>query len=156
VVVAAVQPDDNYTLETAKAAIAAAMQRLDIVEGDRPVALSFRWRMEPSYDRVKTLAQAIAESMPNTIAQKMPLTLVFDTDIGGAVGSLITRELLPDYDIVSIDEVQLGDLDFIDLGEELEDVHAVPVVVKSLVFSTARERQSGLVRGVGAAAEASA
>src|SRR5581483_11882688 len=148
-VVAPVMPDGTYTLETAKQAIAQAMQRLDIEEGERPVALSFRWRMEPSYDRVKTLAQAIAESMTKTIAAKIPLTLVFDTDIGGAVGSLLTRELLPDADIVSIDEVTLGDLDFIDLGEELEDVHAVPVVVKSLVFSTARERQSGLVRGVG-------
>jgi ethanolamine utilization protein EutA len=150
-VVAPVQPEGDYTLATAKTAIAQALQRLDIAEGERPVALSFRWRMEPSYDRVKTLAQAISESMTKTIAANIPLTLVFDTDIGGAVGSLITRELLPNYDIVSIDEVQLGDLDFIDLGEELEDVHAVPVVVKSLVFSTARERESGLVRGVGAA-----
>src|SRR6266699_2940672 len=85
--------------------------------------------------------------MPRTIAANIPMTLVFDTDIGGAVGSLLTREILSDYDIVSIDEVQLGDLDFIDLGEMLEDVHAVPVVVKSLVFSTARERASGLMPG---------
>ncbi len=153
-VVAPVMPEGHYTLETAKVSIDQALQRLDIQEGDRPVALSFRWRMEPSYERVKTLAVAIAESMPNSIAAKIPLTLVFDTDIGGAVGSLLTREVLPDYDIVSIDEVTLGDLDYIDLGEELEDVHAVPVVVKSLVFSTARERQAGLVRGVAPAATA--
>jgi hypothetical protein len=104
--------------------------------------------MEPSYDRVKTLAEAIAQSMPNTLASGIPLTLVFDTDIGGAVGSMLTREVIPNHDIVSIDEVDLSDLDFIDLGEELEDVHAVPVVVKSLVFTTARERNAGLVRGV--------
>jgi ethanolamine utilization protein EutA len=104
--------------------------------------------MEPSYDRVKTLASAIAEAMPNTLKAGIPLTLVFDTDIGGAVGSMLTREVIADHDIVSIDEVDLSDLDFIDLGEELEDVHAVPVVVKSLVFTTARERNSGLVRGV--------
>ena len=51
----------DYTIETAKQSIASALQRQDIEEGDRPVALSFRWRMEPSYDRVKTLAEANAE-----------------------------------------------------------------------------------------------
>jgi ethanolamine utilization protein EutA len=147
-VVAPVMPGADYTIESAKQSIASALQRQDIEEGDRPVALSFRWRMEPSYDRVKTLAEAIAQSMPNTIKSGNPLTLVFDTDIGGAVGSMLTREVIPGHDLVSIDEVDLSDLDFIDLGEELEDVHAVPVVVKSLVFTTARERQAGLVRGV--------
>jgi ethanolamine utilization protein EutA len=147
-VVAPVQPEGNFTVDTARQAIEQAFQRLDIEEGDRPVALSFRWRMEPSYDRVKTLAEAVAASMPNTIAARMPLTIVFDTDIGGAVGNLLTREVIPNYDLVSVDEVTLSDLDFIDLGEELEDVHAVPVVVKSLVFTTARERASGLVPGV--------
>ncbi len=147
-VVAPVMPGPDYTLESAKQAITSALLRQDIEEGDRPVALSFRWRMEPSYDRVKTLASAIAEAMPNTIKAGIPLTLVFDTDIGGAVGSMLTREVIPNHDIVSIDEVDLSDLDFIDLGEELEDVHAVPVVVKSLVFTTARERSAGLVRGV--------
>lgn len=149
-VVAPVMPDGHYTVESARQSIEQAMQRLDIVEGEKPVALSFRWRMEPSYDRVKTLAEAIAASVPNTIATGIPITLVFDTDIGGAVGNLLTREILPGYDLVSVDEVQLSDLDFIDLGEELEDVHAVPVVVKSLVFTTARERASGLVWGAAA------
>ena len=147
-VVAPIMPAEAYTKETVVQSIQNAMQRQDIEEGDRPVALSFKWRMEPSYERVKTLAEGIAAAMPNTIAAGDPLTIVFDTDIGGAVGNLLTREVVPNHDLVSIDEVDLGDLDYIDLGEELEDVHAVPVVVKSLVFTTARERRSGLVRGV--------
>jgi ethanolamine utilization protein EutA len=146
-VVSPVQPDAAYTRESVQAAIAQAMQRVDVTEGEDTVALSFRWHMEPSYDRIKTLADGIVASMPVTVERKLPLILVFDTDIGGAVGSMITREVLPDYDLICIDEVYLGDLDYVDLGEELEDVQAVPVVVKSLVFSTARERASGLVRG---------
>jgi len=145
-VVAPIMPERAYTKDTVVQSIQSAMQRQDIEEGDRQVALSFKWRMEPSYERVKTLAEGIAAAMPNTIAARDPLTIVFDTDIGGAVGNLLIREVIPGHDLVSIDEVDLGDLDFIDLGEELEDVHAVPVVVKSLVFTTARERQSGLVR----------
>lgn len=152
-VVAPVQPGPHYTLEQVKDSIKQALQRQDIEEGDAPIALSFRWQMEPSYDRVHTLAQGIVESLPKTVANKIPITLVFDADIGGAVGSMIKRELLPDHDIVAVDEVTVSDLDFIDLAEEREDVHAIPVVVKSLVFSTARERSSGLIWGTEGAPE---
>jgi ethanolamine utilization protein EutA len=146
-VVTPVQPGPDYTFESALQAIEGALQRLDVDEGVTPIALSFKWRMEPSYNRVKTLADAIVAALPKTIAAGDPVTIVFDTDIGGAVGNILTREVIPGHDIVSIDEVTLGDLDYIDLGEILEEVHAVPVVVKSLVFATARERASGLMPG---------
>ncbi len=146
-VVAPVMPPGEYTEAQVTAAVEQALQRQDISEGEAPIALSFRWRMEPSYERVKTLAAGIVRGLPRTVANKIPITLVFDTDIGGAVGNLLTRELIPGHDIVSVDEVQVSDLDFIDLAEEREDIHAVPVVVKSLVFTTARERSSGLVWG---------
>jgi ethanolamine utilization protein EutA len=146
-VVTPVQPGPDYTFESALQSIEGALQRLDVDEGVTPIALSFKWRMEPSYNRVKTLADAIVAALPNTIASGAPVTIVFDTDIGGAVGNILTREVIPGHDIVSIDEVTLGDLDYIDLGEILEEVHAVPVVVKSLVFATARERASGLMPG---------
>jgi ethanolamine utilization protein EutA len=145
-VVAPVQPPGEYTAGSVKDAIDQAMRRLDLFEGVQPAALSLRWRLEPSYDRVKTLAAGIAAAQPRTIAAGLPIILVFDTDIGGAVGMLLTREVVPGQQVISIDEVELGDLDYIDLGEELPEVHAVPVVVKSLVFATARERTAGLVR----------
>ncbi|QWZ10783.1 ethanolamine ammonia-lyase reactivating factor EutA [Nocardioides panacis] len=37
--------------------------------------------------------------------------------------------------IVSVDGVELGDLDFIDIGELLDPPGVVPVVIKSLLFS---------------------
>ena len=145
-VVAPVQPAGDYTVASVKQTIDQAMRRLDIMEGDLLVALSFRWRFEPTYDRVRTLADGIVAAHSRTLAAGMPLVLVFDTDIGGAVGLMLTREVIPGHELISIDEVDLGDLDYIDLGEELEGVQAVPVVVKSLVFATRRERESGLVR----------
>ena len=60
--------------------------------------------------------------------------LVFDTDIGGVVGTLLKRELEVKRDVVAIDEIELRDFDFIDIGEEIGGRQAVPVVVKSLVF----------------------
>ncbi len=146
-----IMPGAGYTVEGVREAVQRALQRLDIEEGAAPIALSIRWRMDPSYDRVKTLAEGIVLALPRTVAQRMPLTLIFDTDIGAAVGVLLTKELLPGHDVVSVDEIQVADLDYIDLAEEREDVRAVPVIVKSLVFTTPRERSSGLVWGTAAA-----
>ena len=150
-VVAPIMPGADYTREGVREAVQQAMARLDIEEGVAPVALSIRWKIEPSYDRVRTLAEGIVEALPQTIAQGMPLTLIFDTDIGGAVGILLTKELVPGHDVISIDEIQVADLDYIDLAEEREDVRAVPVIVKSLVFTTPREHRSGLIWGTAAA-----
>jgi ethanolamine utilization protein EutA len=37
--------------------------------------------------------------------------------------------------LVCVDQIQLSDLDFIDIGQVVPDKGVVPVVVKSLVFS---------------------
>ncbi|MCH8973923.1 MAG: ethanolamine ammonia-lyase reactivating factor EutA, partial [Chloroflexi bacterium] len=150
-VVAPIMPSSDYTLETVRESVQRALARLDIEEGAVPVAISIRWKLEPSYERVRTLAAGIVAALPRTIAQGIPLTLVFDTDIAGAIGIMLTEELVPSHDVVSIDEVQVTDLDYIDLAEEREDVRAVPVIVKSLVFTTPRERSSGLIWGTAAA-----
>ena len=150
-VVAPIMPSSDYTLETVRESVQRALARLDIEEGAAPVAISIRWKLEPSYERVRTLAAGIVAALPRTIAQGIPLTLVFDTDIAGAIGIMLTEELVPSHDVVSIDEVQVTDLDYIDLAEEREDVRAVPVIVKSLVFTTPRERSSGLIWGTAAA-----
>jgi ethanolamine utilization protein EutA len=46
----------------------------------------------------------------------------------------LKQELEVKSDVVIVDEVELHDLDFIDIGQELKNRGAVPVVVKSLVF----------------------
>ncbi len=143
-VVTPLMPEGHYTVDMVRDSVQEALRRLDVEEGEAPIALSFRWRMDPSYDRVGTLVDGIVAGLPKTISKRVPITVVFDTDIGGAVGTMLTRRLAPGHDVVSVDEVVVGDLDYIDLAEERADVHAVPVVVKSLVFTTARERDSGL------------
>ena len=150
-VVAPVMSDGSLTAESVREAIAQAMQRMDIVEGQTPLALALRCRMEPSYQQVRALAEGIVAALPNTVASGLPLILVFDMDIGRAVGSILTKELIPGHEVLAVDEIELSDLEFIDLGAELEDVHTVPVVIKSLVFTTPRERAAGLVHGIAAA-----
>ena len=67
-------------------------------------------------------------------AHQNPLVIVLDADIGGLLGAILKEELGMEQEMVAIDEIKVGDLDFIDIGEELANSRAVPVVVKSLVF----------------------
>jgi ethanolamine utilization protein EutA len=45
---------------------------------------------------------------------------------------------------VSVDGLQLIELDYIDIGELLQPANVVPVVVKSLAFPTAHGRMQAL------------
>lgn len=117
-----------------KSAIERALQRFDIQDGERAAALAIHWELGPSYPLIRTLAEGVTAAMREHIHKGQPLVLVFDADIAKLVGNIIEKELLPGSGIISIDGVDLKDFDFIDIGEELPDAKAVPVVIKSLIF----------------------
>jgi ethanolamine utilization protein EutA len=63
-----------------------------------------------------------------------PVLIVLDADIANIVGRLLRDEFGVRAPIVCIDEVELRELDYVDLGALLPDQNVVPLVVKSLVF----------------------
>ena len=60
---------------------------------------------------------------------------MIDGDVGRGLGRIIDKELGLDGKLVSIDGVQLRELDYVDIGELLDPPGVVPVVIKSLLFS---------------------
>ena len=64
-----------------------------------------------------------------------PLLLMIDGDVGKTFGRILTEELGLPGDLISIDGVQLSELDFVDVGELISPPGVVPVVIKSLLFS---------------------
>ena len=123
-----------------KAAIAqgvrAALRRLDLHEGEQPVALCYRWGGSATFRRLDDFCHAIADGLSTHLAHGHPLILVGDGDIGGLVGIHALEEAKLANPIVSIDGIVLKEFDFIDIGAILETSGAVPVVIKSLVFPT--------------------
>jgi ethanolamine utilization protein EutA (predicted chaperonin) len=114
--------------------VSRALQRFDAQDTERTVALAIRWELGPSYPLIRTLAEGLVNAMKDHIDQGQPLVLVFDADIAKLMGNIIERELIPGAGIISIDGIDLKDFDFIDIGQELPDAKAVPVVIKSLIF----------------------
>jgi ethanolamine utilization protein EutA len=115
-------------------AIAASFRRFDIVEGEHPVALALDWSGTPRYARLRALADGITAGLPNTVATGRPLVLVFNGDIGRAIGSILREDLGLTNEVISIDGIDVREFDFVDIGEMLHPSRAVPVVIKSLVF----------------------
>lgn len=111
-----------------------ALQRFDILDGERAVAIAIRWELGPSYPLIRTLAEGLVGAMREHVDKGQPLVLVFDADIAKLMGNIIERELIPGAGIISIDGIDLRDFDFVDIGQELPDAKAVPVVIKSLIF----------------------
>jgi ethanolamine utilization protein EutA len=63
------------------------------------------------------------------------LVLMIDGDVGRGLGRILDKELHLDGKLISVDGVQLRELDFVDIGELLDPPGVVPVVIKSLLFS---------------------
>jgi len=128
--------DSEISPESVESAIEASFHHFDMGVGEKPVALALHWPLGPSYHLLKALALGIASALKKAIENKKPLVLVFDTDVGRLVGNILAEELLVGCDIVSIDGIELQDFDYIEIGQELPNVSAVPVVIKSLIFAT--------------------
>ncbi len=115
-------------------AIKNAFVRFDLLDNPRPVAISLSCPWGYSYNSYKTLALGVFQTK-DLWEHQNPLVMVLDDDIGNLVGAILKEELELEQEVVAIDEIVVGDLDFIDIGEELSaSQEAVPVVVKSLVF----------------------
>jgi len=120
--------------EAVGAAIVRKLSQMDLAPQAR-VAVAFTFAGDPEHHRVKQLAQAIMGVLAPTGRRDEPLLMMIDGDIGKTIGQLMHRELGLFGPIVSIDGVQLQDLDFVDVGELISPPGVVPVVIKSLLFS---------------------
>jgi ethanolamine utilization protein EutA (predicted chaperonin) len=116
------------------AAIQAGLARLDLAP-DARVAIAFSWHGDPDYPRIAVAAAAIMAAVAPGGRRTQPLLLMIDGDIGKTMGRILTEELGLTGDLVSIDGVQLAELDFVDVGELISPPGVVPVVIKSLLFS---------------------
>jgi ethanolamine utilization protein EutA len=111
-----------------------SFKRFDLVEGEEVVALYFRDPMPNSYSRVELFSKAVESALPNAIEKKIPIILIFKGDIACSVGNVMYRETGLKSNLLTLDELDLKEGDWIDIGEPLVDDQVFPVTVKSLVF----------------------
>jgi len=128
----AIRPAAPRAADIARA-VRAGIARLDREDG--AFAIAVRWRHGPAYAALRELCAGISEGVGAVLPAGRPLVVVLDADVAGIVGQVLQDELAMRSPIVCVDQIQLSDLDFIDIGEVVPERAVVPVVVKSLVFS---------------------
>jgi ethanolamine utilization protein EutA len=115
-----------------------AFATFDMVEGQELVALYFKDQIHHR-DRFKVFAKALERALPNSIAGKRPIILVFAYDFAKVLGITIRDETSISGNLLCLDELQLEAGDWIDIGAPLESTQAFPITVKSLVFNEDKE-----------------
>ena len=127
----------NDTIDPSEVAeaIRAHFVSFDLVEGDREVALAFRWRGTPTHTRLAAFAHGIVEALPRTLAAGHPLFIVLDGDVAQTLGGILKDECRVASEVLVLDGISLWDFDYVDLGRVRMPSFTVPVTIKSLVFS---------------------
>jgi ethanolamine utilization protein EutA (predicted chaperonin) len=93
----------------------------------------------PDYQSVRRIAEGVAEILKDADEPKCPLYLTLDLDIAKSLGSMLKEEFKVARDIIAVDGIEVGDLDYIDIGECLGITEVIPVTVKSLMFPTTHD-----------------
>lgn len=85
------------------------------------------------YPQVIDLAAGLVAFASDYLPPGKPLVLVTEQDYAQVLGQTI-KSKAADRPVIVVDQIGLGEGDFIDIGEPLFDGRVVPVSVKTLVF----------------------
>ncbi len=137
-VIAPTMPIEGETIDSAAVATAikGVLRRLDLGEGDTPVAVFVPWGGSATFQRLDAFCKGAVDGLSEVLAQGHPIVLAGDGDVGGLIGIHLREEMKVPNAIVSVDGLELKDFDYIDIGAMLPSSGAVPVVIKSLIFPT--------------------
>ena len=113
------------------------MKLFDLEEADADIVLAFHWEGEPTFQRIKALAEGISRAMIKRIENGKPIYVILDADIALNLGALLKEELGVPNELFVVDGLVLGDFDYVDLGRIQLPSHTVPVTIKSLIFRDA-------------------
>ena len=127
-------PSGEIDPERLAAAVRAGLDEIDLDHTGR-VAIAFGWHGDPEHARLKAAGEGILRALAPLQERIELLLLMIDGDIGKTFGRILHRELNWPGKIVSIDGMELQELDFVDVGELIAPPGVVPVVIKSLLFA---------------------
>jgi ethanolamine utilization protein EutA len=130
---------DKLSLAHITSEIEKSYKRFDLSEGADTVALYFKGLTRNSYQKLVLFGKSIESALANSIGKNIPIILIFQADIACGVGNVIRRETGLKKNLLTLDELDLKDGDWIDIGEPLVKNQVFPVTVKSLIFHDTRK-----------------
>ena len=111
-----------------------SLAKFDLASFASGLALSLSLEGPLDYKSVREVAEGIATVCRNPESGRSPLYLALDLDVAKSLGAILKEELKLDREVIAIDGIEVGDLDYIDIGEPMGITEVIPVTVKSLMF----------------------
>ena len=129
-VVRAALKHEQSVLET----LQQALTKFDLPHFTAGLALSLSLDGPLNYKTVREVAEGVAAICQNADSHTSPLYLALDVDVAKSLGGILKEELKLDREVIAIDGIAVGDLDYIDIGTPMGITEVIPVTVKSLMF----------------------
>ena len=130
-----VKPDMSR-LEDFEAAIFAALKRIDLEVYTNGLALAITLPDELSYPYLRKVTEGIAAATRRAANDFDVMFVVLDKDVARTLGGILKEELGLQQELITIDGIDVGDLDYVDIGRPIGTSMVMPVTVKSLIFPT--------------------
>jgi ethanolamine utilization protein EutA len=100
------------------------------------VALALKGPQSVRFREIQELARGLVEGMDSYLLGGRPLVVVLEDDCGKVLGQCLEAELGRRAEVICIDQVWVGEGDYIDIGKPIMGGSVVPVVVKTLVLNS--------------------
>jgi len=99
------------------------------------VAIAIEGKKNPSFIEINETAKELVDGMLNLIDKKVPLVIIVENDMAKALGQSICALLNYKKNIICIDNINVDNGDYIDIGKPIANGKVLPVVIKTLVFT---------------------
>lgn len=103
-------------------------------EDPRRPGLALSWAGDPSYPRLASVAAGIVEAWSTTPGTG-PSVVAIDHDVAASLARALLDAGAEGASLVVLDGLELGELDFVDIGGVVRPSGVATVVIKSLLFA---------------------
>jgi ethanolamine utilization protein EutA len=121
---------------TLKQSIQQALKKYDLesFEDGLALALTLDHDTDLTYPYLREVAESIATTAATADGNLPSLFVILDRDVAKTVGGILKEELELRPELIALDGIAVGDLDFIDIGPPMGASEVLPVTVRSFVF----------------------
>jgi ethanolamine utilization protein EutA len=125
----------EQTADEMQIALTAALAKYDVKYLSSNMALALSVAGQPDYGYIRKLAESISSVSDPAAESGTPMFVMLDIDVAKSLGGIVTEELKLDRSLIAIDGIEVGDLDYVDIGKPMGVSEVIPVTVKSLIFA---------------------
>ena len=130
--------DENSDMQ---GTIRTALAKFDLEKYKPGLALALGLQGVPNYKFIRRLAEGIAAVVNDAEDpgdSNLDVFLILDMDVAKSLGGILKEELKVAPEIIAVDGIDVGDLDFIDVGSAMGVTEVIPVTIRSFMFPESR------------------